>query len=325
MLQQLSLFFLLYVNSAIWRVKTFLSNACQTSDLSLVKEIVFQVSNLILCAYKAVSNVSCCFFVGLELPLRHAKVGQIFRIHCASKFAYGDVGRPAIKAKSGTVPAIPPNAALEFDVELKEIILEETVNAMPELERNRYVVSFRKEVGNRWYSYGDYTRAGRAYSEGVKAAEAYFKKVTAPPGDDVASDDPYKKILDQYAEQEGSQDHTPVTLDQPLLTEYINCLNNLAQCFIFKNELVKAKEVCLRVLELDRRNVKGLFRAAKVALATHEYDDCDLCLRTLKDLDPTNPALSVEEARLKKAKQMYKAREKEMASNMAHNLFKHNK
>jgi hypothetical protein len=73
--------------------------------------------------------------------------------------------------------------------------------------------------------------------------------------------------------------------------EYINCLNNLAQCFIFKNDLVKAKDVCVRVLELDRRNIKALFRAAKVALATHEYIECELCLDTLKQIEPSHPNL----------------------------------
>ena len=37
----------------------------------------------------------------------------------------------------------------------------------------------------------------------------------------------------------------------------------------------------MRVLELEPSNVKALMRAAKASLALHEYEECDVCLKTV--------------------------------------------
>jgi tetratricopeptide (TPR) repeat protein len=64
---------------------------------------------------------------------------------------------------------------------------------------------------------------------------------------------------------------------------YLACLNNLAACLLNKKEFLKAKEVCIRVLELDPRNVKGLLRAARAALALHEHEETEACINRVSD------------------------------------------
>lgn len=59
------------------------------------------------------------------------------------------------------------------------------------------------------------------------------------------------------------------TADEQLLEVYVSCLNNMAACQLKLGEHVKAKEICVRVLEIQPNNLKALLRAAKAALATH--------------------------------------------------------
>lgn len=160
---------------------------------------------------------------GLELPLRHSRVGDIFLVRCASKFAYGPVGRPANESGGESVVAIPPDSDLQYEV---VIIAHQGEEDLPPNSRDRVVfeVSLRKDCGNRWYSYSDYTRAGRAYSKGAEAADNYLKTAV------------------QEQEQDGGDDDWTVR-ESALVELYSACLNNLAACYLHKNEYLKAKEV----------------------------------------------------------------------------------
>ena len=63
-----------------------------------------------------------------------------------------------------------------------------------------------------------------------------------------------------------------------LMVAFISCLNNLSACHLSMKEYAKAKDLCVRVLEVEPDNLKALVRGAKAALALHEYDECSLCL-----------------------------------------------
>jgi hypothetical protein len=43
----------------------------------------------------------------------------------------------------------------------------------------------------------------------------------------------------------------------------VDCLNNLAACHLGNKDPFKAREACIKVLEMDRSNKKGLLRAGK--------------------------------------------------------------
>jgi FKBP-type peptidyl-prolyl cis-trans isomerase 2 len=110
-------------------------------------------------------------FPGLELPLRHSRVGDKFMIKCASKFAFGPSGRPAIPRTPKTptvlatssaptelppqeagfqtdICAVPANADLTLEVEVLKHELEESY---PDGSREKtvFILSVRKECGNR--------------------------------------------------------------------------------------------------------------------------------------------------------------------------------
>ena len=109
-------------------------------------------------------------FPALELALRHALVGEIFRVRSTSKFAFGSSERPVLKSHStsekpiDTIPFIPANTPLEYEVEVLEHIdssnySDPNYNSTSNLVLRDILI--RKECGNRWFSYNEYAKAGK--------------------------------------------------------------------------------------------------------------------------------------------------------------------
>jgi Tfp pilus assembly protein PilF len=73
-------------------------------------------------------------------------------------------------------------------------------------------------------------------------------------------------------------DTDPVEKAQ-LITTLVSCLNNMAACHLSMKEYAKAKDLCVRVLELEPENVKSLIRASKASLSLHEYEESAVCLK----------------------------------------------
>ena len=116
-----------------------------------------------------------CFQIGesdtipaIELTLRHAFVGEIYRVRCTSKYGYGPIQRPInitskqLNTDGNTITCIPPDTPLEYEVEvLEHIDLSESGKAS--LSPRDLVlrdVMLRKECGNRWFGYNEFAKAG---------------------------------------------------------------------------------------------------------------------------------------------------------------------
>lgn len=92
----------------------------------------------------------------------------------------------------------------------------------------------------RWFSYGDFTKAARCFSQGGKTGDSQLQLLT--------------QLDDTPTGKAGKQ----------LLSLYLDCLNNLAACHLNLNDPFKARETCIRVLEMDPNNHRGLLRAGKL-------------------------------------------------------------
>ena len=145
-------------------------------------------------------------------------------------------------------------------------------------------------VGNRWFTYEDYARAARSYSKATKVADTYFNGSTAEKNNDIVegvkqsytnsdttgnseeegvlANSKANARLAELAEEEAKKRQFD-TKDEELLDIYVNCLNNMSACQLKLGEYTKAKDICVRVLEIQPDNLKALLRAAKAALATH--------------------------------------------------------
>lgn len=264
---------------------------------------------------------------GIEMAVRFSRVGDLLRVKFSSRFGYGSVGRPAVVigdtkeamsdtggADKATIAAIPPDTDLEYEIEVTAHLQEGQVEPnlltkfpMPQSVHDDVIAGEkspserhkerllsltellqRKEAGNRWFSYGDFSRAARAYSKGTQVADRYFNgnanvgdpnakalqglPVTKEGGnaeDQQASLAEANKALAAAEREKEAQRRRFEQGDEEVVTAYLSCLNNMAACQLRLGENSKAKEVCIRVLEMDPDNQKALLRAAKAALATH--------------------------------------------------------
>lgn len=199
-------------------------------------------------------------FPGLELSLKYMVRDRPHKMRSTAKFAYSDAGRPGI----------PPNTPVEYEVVVTRLgFADDGDDGKSEAQQS---IALRKDCGNRWFAFADYSKAGRSYSKGLQQVDAVL-------GAEGLEDD----VLQAVA-----------SLRLALLT-------NLASCHLGNKEFAKAKEVCVSVLELDPGNKKGLLRAARAALAMHEHDECRLCLQRLLEEEPGNAAALLEMRRLKEA------------------------
>lgn len=261
---------------------------------------------------------------GVEMALRFSRVGDLIRVRCQSRFCYGPAGRPPVvvggsttdqpdNGEAGrTISAIPPDTDLEYELEIAAHLREGSIDPdlmdvakktferlgatnhdaeMPVKLQERLLalteLQQRKEAGNRWFSYGDFTRAARAYSKATQIADRYFNgnantgnsNARALEGlnikDGVESSVAAAEAALAQAEKEKEQQRRIFEAgDEEVVSVYVSCLNNMAACQLKLGENAKAKDICVRVLEMDPTNHKALLRAAKAALATHVSEKC---------------------------------------------------
>ncbi len=197
-----------------------------------------------------------------------------------------DLKSPAIKESNAVV--VPPDQDIEYEIEVLthrtdrefdsdflrrfESASNETLTEEEKEElRNRLLtlqsLQLRKESGNRWFSYGEYGRAAKAYSKATQISEGYFNKPATGEGEGGEGDNT-KSLEEKVLESEAKKDEKIPAEENEVVAVYVSCLNNLAACKLATKEYYQAKELCTKVLEFSPFNAKALLRAAKASLAT---------------------------------------------------------
>jgi tetratricopeptide (TPR) repeat protein len=171
-------------------------------------------------------------------------------------------------------------------------------------------VQLRRTSGNRWYRWGDLARAGRCYSKAAEAAE----KMIFPPQPDAAAIVQSRGQVLQEAPKERK-------VSRRWLDLYVASINNLAATHLQSGDALKAREACIKGLEVAPFNVTTLLRAGRASLQLHEYDEASLCFKRVLEIDPSNKAVGTDIAKLRRAVEQYKASRKAMSSRMVSKLF----
>lgn len=105
----------------------------------------------------------------LELGLRHMRKGEKGMVHAEAKYGFGPPGRPVVAP--GAEVAVPPDAALEYEIEVIDILPPFNPKDAP-LEARLGETELKKRHGNGFFHHKDYTRAIRCYQAGLKALDA---------------------------------------------------------------------------------------------------------------------------------------------------------
>lgn len=202
-----------------------------------------------------------------------------------------------IAIQNSNVAVIPPNTDLEYEIIVvshrteRDFDAEFIKNHQKEFEQlnenddgmdgknnkepllNRMLtlqsLLLRKEAGNRWFSYGDYSRAAKSYSRATQLSEGYFSTSTPNiQGLDPSDEEGKKELEEKLRDAEAKKNEKIPVEDVEIVNIYVSCLNNLAACKLAQREYLQAKDLCTKVLEFSPFNTKALLRAAKASLAT---------------------------------------------------------
>jgi tetratricopeptide (TPR) repeat protein len=220
-------------------------------------------------------------------------------------------GSPRGANSSNAPKPIPPNTDLEYEIEIlshrteKDLNsefrekYESALNELPSNDKNDpdkkstilnriltlQSLTIRKESGNRWFSYGDYQRASKAYSRATQISEGYFNTsspaITSADLENTGEDgepDRNKALQDKLMDAENKKRQEIHVEDTEIVNVYVSCLNNLAACKLGQKEFSQAKELCTKVLGFSPFNAKALLRAAKASLATDVSWYSRLCI-----------------------------------------------
>jgi len=121
----------------------------------------------------------------------------------------------------------------------------------------------------------------------------------------------YKKAIEVMPTDSGDEQKTKV---QELK---IPCHLNYAICLIKEKNWKDALEQTDKVLEIDSKNIKGLYRKGLVLTGMDRWDEALKILNEAKALDPTNTAIQQEIQKLKNKIAQHNKKE----ANLFKNLF----
>ncbi|XP_015513826.1 FK506-binding protein 59 isoform X1 [Neodiprion pinetum] len=213
---------------------------------------------------------------GVEIALRTFKMGEKSRLKIKSKHAYKNIGEPKF--------GIPPNADLEYTVELKNFEKASESWMIPGPDQIKQLTLF-KEKGTAYFKEGKLGLATKFYNKIITA----FK-------DSPSSDE-------EEEETEAKDLRLSVNL-------------NLALCYLKSNKSIEARDACTEALAINPNNEKALFRRgqANILLAAPE-----LALKDFEEVLKINPKNTAAANQIIACKKLHKeqlAREKKIYANM---------
>ncbi|XP_071514301.1 peptidyl-prolyl cis-trans isomerase FKBP4-like isoform X1 [Panulirus ornatus] len=186
---------------------------------------------------------------GLERALERFKKGEKSTIKLSPKYAFGSAGNLVI--------GVPPGAALEYEVELRNF---EKAKESWEMDQEEKIDQAKacKERGTTFFKQEKYRLAVKQY----------------------------KKIIDLLQYDSGLDDEKKAESHMLLLAGYLN----LAMAYLKLNDNPRAREHSTRALEMDSVNVKAYFRRGLANLNMGEAERAQTDFQACLDLDQTNKA-----------------------------------
>ncbi len=164
--------------------------------------------------------------------------GEKALVRCKAKYGFGPIGR--LQAAPGAEVAVPADADLEYEMECLGIDPAFHPKDAP-LAGRIAEAALKKRHGNGFFHHEDYNRAIRCYQAGIKALDA----------DSVDPEEAEEEAAGAYA---------------AMVKAFCDMSNNLAMALMKLERWKDAKEVCVKVIEVDKDNAKALYRGGLAAL-----------------------------------------------------------
>ncbi|CAL1683745.1 unnamed protein product [Lasius platythorax] len=212
---------------------------------------------------------------GVEIALTHFLSGEKSRLLIKSKYAFKEQGNSEFN--------IPPNADVEYEIELKNFEKETGTWTMKPAEKIEQA-KIQKEKGTKYLT-----------SDKINIAIKVYQKVFKYLNVESDFEDDLKKEKDNLT-----------------LTTHLN----LALCYLKTNENVLAKEQCTKALELDPENEKALFRRGQADLKLASPEVAIIDFQQVLKVQPKNTAASKQISICSYLIKKQLAKEKKLYANM---------
>ncbi|XP_059660064.1 peptidyl-prolyl cis-trans isomerase FKBP62 [Cornus florida] len=220
---------------------------------------------------------------GLDKAVMKMKKGEVALVTIAPEYAYG-----SLESKQ-ELAVVPPNSTVFYEVELVSFEKEKESWDMNTPEKIE-AAGKRKEEGNALFKAGKYARASKRYEKAAK----------------------YIDYDTSFGEEEKKQ----------AKALKVTCNLNNAACKLKLKEFKEAEKLCTKVLELESRNVKALYRRAQAYINLADLDLAEFDIKKALEIDPDNRDVKLEYKTLKEKVKEFNKKDAKFYGNMFAKLTK---
>jgi FK506-binding protein 4/5 len=214
---------------------------------------------------------------GLDKAVMKMKKGEVALVIIAPEYGFGST------ESKQELAVVPPNSTLYYEVELVSFDKEKESWDM-NTEEKIEAAGKKKEEGNALFKAGKYTRASKRYEKAVKYIEY-----------DTSFGEEEKKAAKALK---------------------VTCNLNNAACKLKLKEYKQAEKLCTKVLELESKNVKALYRRAQAYINLADLDLAEFDIKKALEIDPDNRDVKLEYKTLKEKMREFNKKEAKFYGNM---------
>ncbi|XP_044500443.1 peptidyl-prolyl cis-trans isomerase FKBP62-like [Mangifera indica] len=220
---------------------------------------------------------------GLDRAVKGMKKGEVALIAIQPEYGFGS------SDSRQELAIVPAKSTLFYEVEMVSFVKEKEswdMNTQEKIE----AAGKKKEEGNALFKAGKYERASKRYEKAVKFIE-YDSSFTD-------EEKQKAKVLK------------------------ITCNLNNAACKLKLKVYKEAVKLCTKVLELDSKNVKALYRRAQAYIQLVDLDLAELDIKKALEVDPDNRDVKLEYKLLKEKVREYNKKDAQFYGNIFSKMIK---
>ncbi|XP_050292660.1 peptidyl-prolyl cis-trans isomerase FKBP62-like [Quercus robur] len=192
---------------------------------------------------------------GLDRAVKNMTKGESALVTIQPEYAFGQ------SEKQQELAIVPSNSTLYYEVELLSFEKEKEswdMNTQEKIE----AAGKKKEEGNALFKVGKYERASKRYEKAVRFIEY---------------DSSFSEVEKQLAK-----------------VLKITCNLNNAACKLRLKDYKQAGKLCTKVLEVDSKNVKALYRRAQAYIQLVDLELAEQDIKKALEIDPDNGDVKLE-------------------------------
>jgi len=214
---------------------------------------------------------------GLDRAVLNMKKGEVALVTIPPEYAYGST------ESKQDLAVVPANSTVIYEVELVSFVKDKESWDLNNAEKIE-AAGAKKEEGNALFKLGKYARASKRYEKAAKFIDY-----------DTSFGEDEKKLSKQLK---------------------ITCNLNNAACKLKLKDYKQAEKLCTKVLELDSRNVKALFRRAQAYTQLADLELAEVDIKKALEIEPDNRDVKLTYKTLKEKIKEINKKDAKFYSNM---------